>query len=81
MCVRTGRHVKSLAHPKFRILAKQPNNNKLADDHTFTYNMAYTTNLLKVKIGLLAAKKQEKKGGKVILIFDSDLFIFIHANL
>jgi hypothetical protein len=33
-----GRHVLSLAHPKFRVLIKCPDNNKIAPDHRFAFN-------------------------------------------
>jgi len=51
------RHLLSLAHPKVRLLKKTPNNKNIAPDHTFTYNLQYTSKLKRVKIPLLSAKQ------------------------
>eukprot|EP00457_Paulinella_chromatophora_P002608 gb/GEZN01002613.1/.p1 GENE.gb/GEZN01002613.1/~~gb/GEZN01002613.1/.p1 ORF type:complete len:731 (-),score=119.65 gb/GEZN01002613.1/:115-2307(-) len=50
------RHLLSLAHPKVRLLKKNPNNKSLGPDHTFTFNLQYTSKLRRVKIPLLTAK-------------------------
>jgi len=50
------RHLLSLAHPKVRILKKQPNNKTIANDHVFTYNTQYISKLKRVKVPLLSAK-------------------------
>jgi len=50
------RHLLSLAHPKVRILKKQPNNKTIANDHVFSYNTQYISKLKRVKVPLLSAK-------------------------
>lgn len=53
------RQLLSLAHPKVRILKKNPNTKQMAPDHTFEYNTAYESKLFRVKIPLLSARNEE----------------------
>lgn len=46
-------HLLSLAHPKVKILLKNPNNNKVADDHKFMINSKYKNPLYRVKVPVL----------------------------
>lgn len=46
-------HLLSLAHPKVKVLLKNPNSNKIEDNHTFMLNFKYKNNLYRVKIPLL----------------------------
>jgi len=57
------RHVLSLAHPKIRLLRKEPNNKNLAEDHVFAFNDKYTSPLKRVKIPLLSSKVTGGGGG------------------
>jgi cullin 3 len=50
------RHVLSLAHPKVRLLRKEPNNKIVAEDHVFAFNDKYTSPLKRIKIPLLSSK-------------------------
>jgi cullin 3 len=49
-----GRHLLSLAHPKVHILVKTPNTRALADDHKFSYNMAFTSKLFRIKVPVMS---------------------------
>eukprot|EP00479_Gromia_sphaerica_P012921 TRINITY_DN6_c0_g1_i5.p1 TRINITY_DN6_c0_g1~~TRINITY_DN6_c0_g1_i5.p1 ORF type:complete len:201 (-),score=43.39 TRINITY_DN6_c0_g1_i5:202-804(-) len=53
----------SLAHPKVKVLSKEPNTNKVEDKHVFTINTKYKNNLYRVKIPLLTklAKSDKQK--------------------
>ena len=54
------RHLLSLAHPKIKILIKQPNTKVIEPSHTFTYNNAYKNRLFRVKVPLLASKSKSE---------------------
>lgn len=55
------RHVLSLAHPRVKILKKNPDNKTIADDHTFTLNRHYKNKLYRVRVGVFQ-KKVMKEG-------------------
>jgi cullin 1 len=54
-------HVLSLAHPKVKVLLKNPNTNKVADDHEFMINSKYKNALYKVKVPLLMKLAKNNK--------------------
>ncbi|KMS93765.1 hypothetical protein BVRB_028190, partial [Beta vulgaris subsp. vulgaris] len=58
------RHLLSLAHPKVRILLKNPNTKQIASDHVFTFNKMYTSNLFRVKVPLLQASSGDNKNSE-----------------
>lgn len=53
------RHLLSLAHPKVRILKKEPNTKAVEAAHTFEFNEAYTSQLYRIKVPVLALAKAE----------------------
>eukprot|EP00455_Lapot_gusevi_P049195 TRINITY_DN692_c0_g1_i5.p1 TRINITY_DN692_c0_g1~~TRINITY_DN692_c0_g1_i5.p1 ORF type:complete len:274 (+),score=67.22 TRINITY_DN692_c0_g1_i5:36-857(+) len=55
------RHLLSLAHPKCKILLKEPNVREIEDNHTFSWNDNYTNPLYRVKVNLLSASVAEEK--------------------
>jgi len=55
------RHLLSLAHPKRRVLKKEPNIKKLTHKDTFTYNHDYNSQLYRVKIPLMQARPETKE--------------------
>jgi len=63
------RHLLSLAHPKVKVLKKNPNTQKIENDHVFHFNTQYTSQLFKNKIPLMSAKAlasgASKNGGAV----------------
>eukprot|EP00463_Aulacantha_scolymantha_P000488 TRINITY_DN1299_c0_g1_i1.p1 TRINITY_DN1299_c0_g1~~TRINITY_DN1299_c0_g1_i1.p1 ORF type:complete len:628 (-),score=103.46 TRINITY_DN1299_c0_g1_i1:126-2009(-) len=50
------RQLLSLAHPKVRVLRKDPNTKALQPDHTFQFNSKYISKLFRVKIPLLSQR-------------------------
>jgi len=53
-----SRNILSLAHPKVRVLNKNPNNKTLDDNHQFRFNRRYQNQRYRVAIPML--KKQQK---------------------
>jgi len=51
------RHLLSLAHPKVKVLCKDPNTKRLEDSHTFTLNNKYRNNKFRVRINLIGKKQ------------------------
>jgi cullin 3 len=67
------RHLLSLAHPKVRVLRKQPNNKELAPEHQFAWNHEYKSNRHRVKIPLLSSKATQMNEDKKDQIANSVL--------
>jgi len=57
------RHLLSLAHPKVKVLCKDPNTKRLEDDHTFTLNTKYRNNKFRVRINLIGKKQPGQQKG------------------
>jgi len=57
------RHLLSLAHPKVRVLCKDPNTKRLEDNHTFTLNTKYRNNKFRVRINLITKKQPRQQKG------------------
>jgi cullin 3 len=55
------RHLLSLAHPKVKVLLKNPNVKAVTNKDEFIYNHEFTHQMYKVKIPLMAAEKKEVK--------------------
>eukprot|EP00483_Globobulimina_turgida_P001997 UN01999 len=47
------RHILALAHPKVKVLNKLPNKKQLCDTDTFTFNVKYTNQRVRIHIGVL----------------------------
>merc|ERR1712013_404427 len=56
-----ARHVLALAHPKVRVLMKKPNKKELKDEDTFTFNVNYTNQRVRVNIGVLASAGSKRE--------------------
>lgn len=53
--------IKSLAHPKIKVLNKNPPTAVCESDHTFKINDKYTSKMFKVKIPLMKMQAQAKQ--------------------
>eukprot|EP00455_Lapot_gusevi_P043272 TRINITY_DN5238_c0_g1_i4.p1 TRINITY_DN5238_c0_g1~~TRINITY_DN5238_c0_g1_i4.p1 ORF type:complete len:690 (-),score=273.95 TRINITY_DN5238_c0_g1_i4:174-2243(-) len=54
-------HILSLAHPKYKVLLKNPPSKNLNDDDTFQINAQFTSKLYKTKIPLMKTVKEAKE--------------------
>jgi len=50
------RHLLSLAHPKVKVLGKNPNTKRVEDNHSFRINTKYRNNKFRVRINLIGKK-------------------------
>lgn len=55
-------HLLSLAHPKVKVLLKNPNTREVKDEHTFALNQNYASKLFRVKVPLMKAPTKKKVG-------------------
>jgi len=57
-------HILSLAHPKVKVLKKNPNSKKIEDDHRFGINAKYKNARARVMIPLMAKPQEDDPGAE-----------------